>query len=52
MENNQSDSNKELDLSFNDKKKILQAIIYKEIFSEPKCKTRRKSRYGAKGSNR
>ena len=41
-----------IDLSFKDSNELLKAIIDVEIFGKPRCKTRRRRMYEAKGINR
>ncbi len=41
-----------IDLSFNGKNNLLQAIISVDVFGKPKCMSRRRRNYGAKSINR
>ena len=54
MEKGIKDSEKKslIDLTFNKDNNLIQAILNVEVFGKPKCKTRRRRVYGAKGINR
>jgi hypothetical protein len=52
MEKKADNKAPKIDLEFNGKNELIQAIINMEILGKPKCKTRRNRFYGAKGNNR
>jgi len=54
MDNKINDKEKKIfiDLTFNKDNNLIQAILNVDVFGKPKCKTRRRRVYGAKGINR
>ena len=54
MENTIKENEKKplINLTFNKDNNLIQAIINVDVFGKPKCKTRRRRVYGAKGINR
>ena len=54
MENNNLEKKKEdiIDLSYKEKSNLIQAVINLDVFGKPKCKTRRRRKYGSRSFNR
>ena len=52
IKDNDNEKKSFIDLTFNKNNNLIQAILNVDVFGKPKCKTRRRRVYGAKGNNR